>query len=228
MGKIIWRFRVQVPFPQAGPRNSGYGAVGSMHGLGPCGRPFEPDYPDEKVIIFMTENKIKLTESELRHMVERVCRSVIREELQRYLITEMAYSLKDYKDNVDSLIPQIVENWCLVRYTTLSGDMMENREHWMTELIAHMRNIAQMKLKNGNSQLTKQNAIYYLWNRRDIDSDENVIHMHIAQKFEKEGIKIHGKVYSEVIRDFKNSAKDIINVLVSGSYSMIVQYVNSI
>lgn len=176
----------------------------------------------------MSESKIQLTESELRHMVERVCRSVIREELQRYLITEMAYSLKDYKDHVDSLIPQIVENWCLVRYTTLSGDMMENREHWMTELIAHMKNIAQMKLKNGNSQLTKQNAIYYLWNRRDIDSDENVIHMHIAQKFEKEGIKIHGKVYSEVIRDFKNSAKDIINVLVSGSYSMIVQYVNSI
>lgn len=176
----------------------------------------------------MSENKIHLTESELRHVIEKVCRSVIREELQRYLITEMAYSLKDYKDNVDSLIPQIVENWCLVRYTTLSGDMMKNREHWMTELIAHMKNIAQMKLKNGNSQLTKQNAIYYLWNRRDIDSDENVIHMHIAQKFEKEGIKIHGKVYSEVIRDFKNSAKDIINVLVSNSYSTIVQYVNSI
>ena len=45
---------------------------------------------------------------------KRIIRQIIREELQRYLITEMAYSLKEYKEKADNLIPQIVENWCLI------------------------------------------------------------------------------------------------------------------
>ena len=85
-----------------------------------------------------------------------------------------------------------------------------------------------MKLKNGNNTNTKQNALYFLWNQRDIDNDENTIHMHIALKFEKEGIPTTGKYYAKVIDDFKNSTKEIINVLISNSYSFIVNYVNSI
>lgn len=176
----------------------------------------------------MDDNLIKITEQKLAKIVENVCQKVIREELQRYLITEMVYSLKEYKSRVDNLIPQIIENWCLIRYTTLSGDKKELREHWMTELIAHMTNVSQMKLKNCNSKLSKQNALYYLWNQRDIDNDENVIHLHIALKFKKEGIKTSGEIYANVINDFKNNTKDIIKVLLSESHSTIVKYVNNI
>lgn len=169
-----------------------------------------------------------ISKNNLEQIIRNVCQSVIREELQKYLITEMAYSLSEYKDKSDNLIPQIVENWCLVRYVTLSGDKIEYQNHWRKELIAHLRNIAQMKLKNGNNSTTKQNALYSLWNRRDLDNDENCIHLHIVQKFEEENILTYGNVYNQVIKDFKDNTKDIVNVLVSNSYSDIVNYVNSI
>lgn len=172
--------------------------------------------------------KYLITESELKHIIKNVCKTVIREELQNYLITEMAYSLKEYKIKADNLIPQIVENWCLIRYCTLTNDKEDIKEHWKKELIAHMLNIGQMKLKNGNSLTSKQKALYFLWNQRDIDSDENIIHLYIALKFEEEGIPIKGKIYSQIINDFKNSTKDIVNALISGSYSNIIKYVNSI
>ena len=35
-------------------------------------------------------------------------RDIIKEELDKYIITEMAYSLSDYKNKVDNLIPQII------------------------------------------------------------------------------------------------------------------------
>ena len=142
---------------------------------------------------------VTLTETELKHMIQ----SVIREELQRYLITEMTYSLKAFKNCADNIIPQIVENWCLVRYCTLSGDKQNLKNHWMKELAAHMNNIRQMKLKTSNNKNTKANALFSLWNRRDIDTDEGTIHSHIAFKFQKENIPTEGDIYAQVIQDFK-------------------------
>ena len=50
---------------------------------------------------------------ELKHTIS----NIVREELQRYLITEMAITLKDYRKNVEALMQQILENWCLIRYS---------------------------------------------------------------------------------------------------------------
>lgn len=176
----------------------------------------------------MEENVIQLTETQLRHMLEKVCSSIIREELQKYLITEMVHTLKEYKEKTDNLIPQIVENWCLVRYCTLSDDKQELKDHWRKELIAHLTNVAQMKLKNGNSPTVKQNALYFLWNRRDIDTDENVISMMISTKFEKEGLPTSGPIFAQVVEDFKNSTKDIIDAILSDFPGRIIKYVCSI
>lgn len=167
---------------------------------------------------------VTLTETELKHMIQ----SVIREELQRYLITEMAYSLKTFKNCADNIIPQIVENWCLVRYCTLSGDKQNLKNHWMKELAAHMNNIRQMKLKTSNNKNTKANALFSLWNRRDIDTDEGTIHSHIAFKFQEENIPTEGDIYAQVIQDFKNATTDIVNVLTEDSPAKILNYVKTI
>ena len=44
----------------------------------------------------------------------------------------------------------------------------------------------EMKLKTNNSSLSKQNALFSIWNKRDIDKDEDSIYSHIYFKFEKE------------------------------------------
>lgn len=159
---------------------------------------------------------------------KKIIREVIREELQNYLICEMVYSLKEYKEKADNLIPQIVENWCLIRYSTLSGEFSNVKSHWKTELKSHMNNIRQMKLKTNNTPLTKQNALYLLWDKRDIDKDEESIYSHIFFKFQKENIPIEGEIFAQVIEDFKNETVNIVNVLISNSPQKIVEYVENI
>ena len=155
-------------------------------------------------------------------------RDIIKEELNKYIISEMAYNLSDYKNKADNLIPQIIENWCLIRYTTLTNDKMELRNHWLRELNTHLNNISTMKLVNGNKSTTKQNALYSLWNRRDIDTDENVISRMISLKFEDEGIPTQGEIFAQIVSDCKNATKDIINVILSDSLQNIKNYTNNI
>lgn len=160
--------------------------------------------------------------------LKRIIKEIIREELQNYLICEMAYSLKEYKEKADNLIPQIVENWCLIRYATLSNSYNDVKNHWKTELKSHMNNIRQMKLKTNNSSLSKQNALFSIWNKRDIDKDEDSIYSHIYFKFEKEKIPLEGEIFAQVIQDFKNETVNIVNVLISDSPQKIVKYVENI
>lgn len=176
----------------------------------------------------MSDSQIILSESELKYLIKTTIQQILREELQRYVITEMVYPLSIYKEKADNMLPQIAQNWCLVRYVTLSGEKQEIQNHWRKELIAHLSNIGQMKLKDGDKVTKKQNALFFLWNRRDFDTDENCIHMTIAYKFDEENLPIEGEIYAQVIQDFKNSTKDIIDTILSSSYDTIVKYVNSI
>ena len=57
---------------------------------------------------------------------------------------------------------------------------------------------------------------------------ENCIDLAIATKFEIEGIETRGKIYAQVISDFKNATKDIVNIILSESNSKIVEYVINI
>lgn len=154
--------------------------------------------------------------------------NIVREELQRYLITEMAVTLKDYRKNVEALMQQILENWCLIRYTTISGDKLEYRKHWCLELKAHMNNIAAMKIKDGNKVTTKQNAIFDIWNKYDLDSDENCIALRIATKFEMENIDTVGEFFAQVVSDFKNETTKLVKILTTGNNYAIKEYVENI
>lgn len=168
---------------------------------------------------------MELNEQKLRYLIK----DVLREELRKYVITEMAYDLKQYKNNVDNLIQQIIENWCLIRYSTLSNQYDEIKNHWKSELLAHMTNISSMKLKgNLDKATTKEKALYSIWNKRDLDTDENCIHLHIVHKFSKEGIPTKGDIYAQTISDCKNATKDIVNAILSNSYHKMVEYVQTI
>lgn len=161
---------------------------------------------------------------ELKHIIS----SIIREELQKYVITEMAMSTKDYKKRVESLMQQILENWCLIRYCTLSGERQDLKKHWMYELRAHINNIVSIKLKNGNSEISKRNALYSLWNMYDWDTDESCIAQRLYVKFEKEGIPTNGKVFAQVVSDFKNETKNIVKILINSSNTEVFEYINGI
>ena len=159
----------------------------------------------------------------LKEMQNAISR-IIREELQKYVITEMAIPLKDYKNKVESLMQQILENWCLVRYSTISGDKTEWKKHWSMELAAHINNVASMKVKNGD----KQKALYSLWNMYDWDTDESCIAQRLWTKFYKENIPTEGEYFAQVVSDFKNETKKLIKILASGYPTEVKEYINNI
>lgn len=92
---------------------------------------------------------------------------ILNESLAEWLSTtqifEMAYSRESYLRNISGLVPQIVENWCLVKYCYKYDPENYNILHWSKELIAHMENLRVQKLKGNLNKLriTKQALIEY-------------------------------------------------------------------
>lgn len=161
-------------------------------------------------------------------ILETIIRDVIREELQRYSLNEMAMSLKDYKRRIEGILVQIVQNWCLVRYASLSGTHKQLISHWRSELYNHLTNIASLKIKNGNKADVKEKVLYDVINERDFDTNEQSISLVVSGKFFKEKISTNSQYYSETISDFKENIKNIVNVILSGSEKVIRDYVLSI
>lgn len=165
----------------------------------------------------------------LKKELEILIKEVLREELKKYVITEMVYDLKQYKENINNLIQQIVENWCLIRFATLSNEYSELKNHWRSELLAHMTNISSMRLKGSLEKVTtKEKALYSIFNQRDLDTSEYCIHMHIVHKFAKEKMPTNGEIYAQVIEDFKNSIKNIVDTILTNNYPKMVKYVETI
>ena len=61
----------------------------------------------------------------------------------------MAISLKAYKQKVDELRFQLVENWCLCKYCQLFNPDCENFDYWIEELKNCIDNLKFLDIKNG-------------------------------------------------------------------------------
>ena len=176
----------------------------------------------------MDKNIIHLNEAELYNLIGTVVREVMEREFSKYALNEMAINLSEYRKKVEDRMQQILENWCLVRYVSLTGDLVLLKEHWKTELLAHLIYISSLKLKNGDSILSKEKAIYKLWNDFEFDNDENVIMKRMHVKFKIEKIPTNTEVYIQIAQDFKNAARDIVSALLAPSRSAIEEYIETI
>ena len=114
--------------------------------------------------------------------VMKSIKEYILDAIQESYIFEMAYDRKEIKKRVEGLINQIIENWCLIKYCTLYDNENKNKYHWKQELMAHLYNIYEMKLKGGNAK-TKNNLISEITTSSKISSI-------IRIKFRNENIPI--------------------------------------
>ena len=158
---------------------------------------------------------------------ENYIREIVRHEIKKSL-NEMAMPLKIYKDRVSDIIQQLIQNWCLVRYSTISNDKLNLKNHWKTELLSHMSLIHSMKVKPNDNIKIKEKALYTVWNWFEFDINESCIDGCIKGKFKKEKINTNGDIYSQVIDDCKKSTKDIVNALLSPTYNNMFDYVQTI
>ena len=147
----------------------------------------------------MSKQVIRLTEQELHEVVKNVTMQ---------LINEMAVPLKFFKNRVDGLRLQLVENWCLCKYCQMYNTDNENFNHWITELRAHMDNIKSLNLKRGN-KLSVLNQMLV----EDYDFDDlNTVYRISIGKLNREGITNVNQI-SSVCKAFTTSIGDFVNAL---------------
>ena len=160
-------------------------------------------------------------------LTEKKLQEIVAKEVEKAL-NEMAMPLSLYKYKVADILPQIIENWCLVYYCRISGTHQELRNHWASELSAAMGKIANMNIKGGNHAVVRMKALFYVWNLYDYDTSEMVISNVIWNKFRKENIDTTSEFYSDTISAFLKSTKEIIDVLLSQSAEQIEEYIRNL
>lgn len=124
------------------------------------------------------------------------------------LLLEMAIPLNDYKNRVDGLRLQLVENWCLCKYCQLYDNGNCNFNHWKIELRSHMDNIKSLNVKSGNKLKTLKKMLI---NDYDFDDPDTICRI-IIGKFKRENI-MDTIVLGSIASEFASSVNEFINSL---------------
>lgn len=164
---------------------------------------------------------IRLTENELKEIVKN--------EVKRQLSIIMEYAIPRSKfiENAYNLSQQIIENWCLIHYCTII-ERTETKEHWKTELYAHMNNVSRSIIKANNSYETRLKALKEAFDWNDLyDSEERVSRI-ISGKFKIEKIPTNTSEYLKCVNDCFNSIDAIVDVMAKFDPSLIEDYIETI
>ena len=89
---------------------------------------------------------------------ERIVNESVASTLKRIgasIVNEMALPLKTFRQRVDGLRFQLIENWCLLKYCQLYSQNNVNIDHWGSEFLSYAKNIRDFEIKGGiNKQKT--------------------------------------------------------------------------
>lgn len=164
---------------------------------------------------------IRLTEEQLNQIVKNAVEKHVS------MLMEYAIPRSKFVDDVWHLARQIIENWCLVHYCTLTNRTM-TKEHWAKELRTHMTNIALTPIKGNNSADTRKKAIKEGLNVIELFKGPEIINNVIYQKFTDENINVKSKEYMQTIEDCFAELDKIVEVMTSYTPVDITTYSTSI
>ena len=67
------------------------------------------------------------------------------------IITELALPRKSVKQRISNIFPQIIENWCLIKYSKDNNVNSDLINHWKSELSTHIINASRLQIKDNDS-----------------------------------------------------------------------------
>ena len=147
--------------------------------------------------------------------------------LVRKRMFEMAFDKKEYQRDVDALMDQIAQNWCLCMYCKLHRpDLRTTYLHWRSELETY---IGSLNSKSIDKPRDRRKWTYEAM-ITDADMDKpNVVFGECRVKFRHEnddGLNMSVLHQHEVCELFANSVLDVIECI--GSVSDITDYTRKI
>lgn len=153
---------------------------------------------------------------------------IIQEEVQK-ILTEYADPRNKFIDRVDSILPQLVENWSLVHICTITDtDYNRCKNHWKSELRNAFAYISNKSIKNNNSYDARYKAIIEGISYSELLDNESAIYNQIKVKFLNENINLSRKVIIECIHHLIENKAIIIDLLAKQDIDNIIDYINEI
>ena len=149
----------------------------------------------------------------------RTLTEILVEALSNTKIFEMANSRENYITLSRSLMDQIVQNWCLIKYCNLYDEENYNRLHWSNELIAHIGKLLRQKIKGG---INKERTTKIAWIELEEINDPEIVEMTIVYKFDEEGIKTD---LNKIANEFIKQLDKIVYIISNGTPSELKKYV---
>ena len=167
--------------------------------------------------------KLLMTEKEFKTFLLECVYNVLSE---TYLL-EYLVKRKNFVELCRDLSHQIIENWCLVHYVTLTSDKAELKEHWKDELHAYLQRLNKLGIKN-NDVNTRFKAAKEGFKQYDLyDSVDNIISL-VDYKFKKENIN-DINIIKQVCVDCFKSLDEIVDVIASyGDNKKMNTYIENI
>lgn len=164
---------------------------------------------------------IRVTESQLQEIVKNEVNK------QLSVLLEYAIPRSKFVENAYNMSDQIIENWCLAHYCTITG-RSQLKEHWKGELYVHMNNVSKKVIKANNTYDIRLKAITegFDWNNL-FDGAERINRL-ICVKFKTEGIDMTTKEYEQCVGDCFNSLQEIIDVMARFDPLSIEEYIGKI
>ena len=159
----------------------------------------------------------------MKKVIEYIVRAI-----ENTYIVEMAYDRKKFKDLINSLGDQIIENWFLIRYSRISNTKNELINQSRKELIGHIDNICKTTFKMDRRKAIEE--VLKGWKELNHNNENNIIN-YIAIKFDAGRINIEdNNIINEIVDDWlEYGLEDIIDILSDKTkYTDIVEYVNTI
>lgn len=168
---------------------------------------------------------VKINEEHLRAIIRESVQKAL-EEQEKGLLMEMPYPRNVYKEKMDAELPQVLTNWCLVRYRTITGTE-QYKKHWKGKVRGHMYTMARFSLKGNDSIDTRRKILYEILNDNDYD-DPKYLNLTVCNKFIEEQIDIKSREYETCLIDCINSLNQIFETILSRDIETINQYVETI
>ena len=147
------------------------------------------------------------------------------EQLSKTSIFEIALSREDFIRRLDGLSGQLIENWCLIRYCTITNQI-EYKTHWRSELRTHINNILAKDVKVDRKRTIE---FEYLKNS-EYNNPENIYKI-ISVKWYKENLDIDSTGTSEVVNDFVSyGIYELIDILANKKITQneLIEYIETI
>lgn len=123
-------------------------------------------------------------------------------------------------------MPQILENWCLVHYCTLT-DRSNYKIHWTDELRGHILTASRFSIKGNDSSEARLKVLTEVIDENDY-TDPQFLNLTIVNKFIKEKIDTSSETYGQVLEDCITYIQSICDAILSRDKDQITIYVRNI